>query len=67
MLGQLSAVPAVLQLLKMSACLQVQALQQAVMKIGEHLSGSQGAAGQGEQPQGEQKPEGEGDKKDQQK
>lgn len=47
--------------------LQVQALQQAVMKIGEHLSGNQGAGG--EQPQGEQKPEGEGDgeKKDEQK
>ena len=51
----------------MSKCMQVQALQQAVMKIGEHLSGSQGAAGQGEQPQSEQKPEGEGEKKDEQK
>lgn len=48
-----------------SAHLQVQALQQAVMKIGEHLSGGQGAAGQGEQPQGDTKPEGE--KKDEQK
>ena len=47
--------------------MQVQALQQAVMKIGEHLSGSQGAAGQGEQPQSEQKPESEGEKKDEQK
>ena len=55
------------QKLKMSVCVQVQALQQAVMKIGEHLSGSQGAAGQGEQPQSEQKPEGENEKKDEQK
>lgn len=47
--------------------MQVQALQQAVMKIGEHLSGSQGAAGQGEQPQGDTKTEGEGEKKDEQK
>ena len=53
--------------LKASVHLQVQALQQAVMKIGEHLSGGQGAAGQGEQPQGDTKPEGEGEKKDEQK
>ena len=48
-----------------SELLQVQALQQAVMKISEHLSGNQAAGG--EQPQDEQKPEGEGEKKDEQK
>jgi len=52
--------------------LQVQALQQAVIKIGEHLSGKGGAAG-GEQPEGEQKAGAEydadvkGDKKEEQK
>ena len=51
--------------------LQVQALQQAVIKIGEHLSGKGGAGG--EQPAGEQKQGAEydadvkGDKKDEQK
>jgi len=51
--------------------LQVQALQQAVIKIGEHLSGKGGAGG--EQPEGEQKTGAEydadvkGDKKDEQK
>lgn len=50
--------------LNSSVHMQVQALQQAVMKIGEHLSGGQG---QGEQPQGDTKPEGEGEKKDEQK
>ena len=49
-------------LLNIIVHLQVQALQQAVMKIGEHLAGSQNAAGQGEP-----KPEGEGEKKDEQK
>jgi len=49
----------------------VQALQQAVIKIGEHLSGKGGAGG--EQPEGEQKTGAEydadvkGDKKDEQK
>ncbi len=52
--------------------LQVQALQQAVIKIGEHLSGKGGAAG-GEQAEGEQKAGAEydadvkGDKKEEQK
>lgn len=51
--------------------LQVQALQQAVIKIGEHLSGKGGAGG--EQPEGEQKQGAEydadvkGDKKEEQK
>ncbi len=51
--------------------LQVQALQQAVIKIGEHLSGKGGAGG--EQPEGEQKKGAEydadvkGDKKEEQK
>ena len=49
----------------------MQALQQAVIKIGEHLSGKGGAGG--EQPAGEQKQGAEydadvkGDKKDEQK
>jgi len=49
----------------------VQALQQAVIKIGEHLSGKGGAGG--EQPEGEQKQGAEydadvkGDKKEEQK
>ena len=54
---------------------QVQALQQAVMKIGEHLSGQQSGSeqSQGEQPQGEEKQGSESDadakgaKKDEQK
>ena len=51
---------------------QVQALQQAVMKIGEHLSGQQQQSG-GDHPQGEQKQGSEddadvkGDKRDEQK
>ena len=37
------------------------------MKIGEHMAGAGGGAAGGEQPQGEQKQDGEGDKKDEQK
>lgn len=47
---------------------QVQGLQQAVMKIGEHMATGQNTAAQGEQPQGEQpQGESEAEKKDEQK